>query len=171
MLLGRDPMAELTRRDLAKAAGVAGAAVALTQISGAPAIVKAAPEHVKYGVIGTGGRGGYLIKHLTKVDNGRCSAVCDVDPKRMDQVAAVIGTSPAKYKDYRELLADKNVEAVIIAVPLFEHFRVTHDSLLAGQHILLEQRLVVQTGEGHMLRALGAQHTQERFPGGPARRY
>ena len=47
-------MADLTRRDLAKAAGVAGAAVALTQMSGAPAIVKAAPEQMKYGVIGTG---------------------------------------------------------------------------------------------------------------------
>src|SRR5258708_32175613 len=99
MLLGRDPMADLTRRDLAKAAGVAGAAVALTQISGAPAIVKAAPEQVKYGVIGTGGRGGYLIKHLTKGDNGRWNAVCDWDPQRMNEGAAGIATPPRQDQD------------------------------------------------------------------------
>ena len=164
-------MSDLTRRDLAKAAGVAGAAVALTQMTGAPAIVKAAPDQVKYGVIGTGGRGGYLLKHLTKVDNGRCSAVCDVDPKKMEQVAAVIGTSPAKYKDYRELLADKNVEAVIIAVPLFEHFRVTQDALLAGKHIFCEKSLVFKPEEAHMLRALVAQHPKQCFQVGLQRRY
>src|SRR5579863_9248377 len=128
-----------SRRDVVIAAG---AAAALTSIQGAPAIVKAAPDQVKYGVIGTGGRGGYLLKHLTKVDSGRCAAVCDLDPNKMDQVAALIGTNPSKYKDYRELLADKNVEAVVIAVPLFEHFRVTQDALLAGKHILCEKSLV-----------------------------
>src|SRR5260370_11601127 len=108
-----------SRRDVVKVAGAAGAAAALTRIQGAPAIVKAAPEQVKYGVIGTGGRGGYLIKHLTKVDNGRCTAVCDVDPKRMEQVAAVIGTSPAKDKEYRELLAGKKGQTSILAGPPF----------------------------------------------------
>ena len=125
-------MQDLTRRDVVKAAGVAGAAAALTQIVGAPAIVKAAPEQVKYGVIGTGGRGGYLVKHLAKIDNGHCAAICDLDPKKMDQVSLVIGTNPSKYKDYRELLADKNVDAVIIAVPLFEHYKVTKDAIDAG---------------------------------------
>src|SRR5438105_1404034 len=83
-----------SRRDVVKVAGAAGAAAALTRIQGAPAIVKAASEQVKYGVIGTGGRGGYLLKHLTKVDNGRCAAVSNVDSKKMDQVALVIGTNP-----------------------------------------------------------------------------
>src|SRR5260370_33212170 len=89
----------------------------------------------------------------------------------MDQVAAVIGTSPAKYKDYRELLADKNVEAVIVAVPLFEHFRVTQDSLLAGKHILCDKRLGFKTEEAHMLRALVAQHPKQCFQVGLQRRH
>src|SRR5689334_17202338 len=109
-----------TRRDVVKAAGVLTAAAAVTELQGAPAILKvrAASEQMKYGVIGTGGRGSYLLKHLTKIDNGRCAAICDLDDARLDKAAATIGTSPAKYKDYRELLADKNVEAVLIAVPL-----------------------------------------------------
>jgi predicted dehydrogenase len=162
-------MEDITRRDLVKAAGAAGAAAVLLQ--GAPAIVKAAPEQVKYGVIGTGGRGGYLLKHLTKIDNGRCAAVCDLDPKKMDQVATLIGTNPAKYKDYRELLADKNVEAVIIAVPLFEHYRVTKDALDAGKHVFCEKSLVFKPEEAHMLRAQVAQHPKQVFQVGLQRRY
>ena len=162
-------MEDITRRDLVKAAGAAGAAAVLLQ--GAPAVVKAAPEQVKYGVIGTGGRGGYLLKHLTKIDNGRCAAVCDLDPKKMDQVATLIGTNPAKYKDYRELLADKNVEAVIIAVPLFEHYRVTKDALDAGKHVFCEKSLVFKPEEAHMVRAQVAQHPKQVFQVGLQRRY
>src|ERR1700692_491146 len=160
-----------TRRDVVKAAGVAGAAAALNSFQGAPAIVKAAPDQVKYGVIGTGGRGGYLLKHLTKVDNGRCVAVCDVDPKKMDQVAVVIGTNPSKYKDYRELLADKNVDAVIIAVPLFEHYKITKDTLDAGKHVFCEKSLVFKPEEADMLLAQVAQHPKQLFQVGLQRRY
>ena len=53
---------------------------AVTLAAAAPAFLKAAnTDQVKFGVIGTGGRGSYLLKHLTKVDNGRCVAICDVD--------------------------------------------------------------------------------------------
>lgn len=164
-------MQDLTRRDVVKAAGVAGAAAALTQIVGAPAIVKAAPEQVKYGVIGTGGRGGYLLKHLAKIDNGHCAAICDLDPNKMDKVSLVIGTNPSKYKDYRELLADKNVDAVIIAVPLFEHYKVTKDALDAGKHVFCEKSLVFKPEEAHMVRAQVAQHPKQTFQVGLQRRY
>ena len=134
-------------------------------------MVKAAGEQFKYGVIGTGGRGGYLLKHLKKVDNGRCVAVCDIDPNKMDTVAALIGTNPQKYKDYRELLADKNVEGVIIAVPLFEHYRVTKDALDAGKHVFCEKSLVFKPEEIHMLRAQVAQHPKQILQVGLQRRY
>ena len=82
-----------TRREVVKIAGVAtAAAAAISQFQGAPAIVKAAPDQMKYGVIGTGGRGSYLLKHLTKIDNGRCAAVCDVDDVRLDKAVTIIGT-------------------------------------------------------------------------------
>ena len=84
-------------------------------------------------MIGTGSRGNYLLKHLTKVDNGHCTALCDLNSEALDEAALTIGTNPKKYKDYRELLADKDVDAVLIAVPLYEHFQVTKDSLAGGQ--------------------------------------
>jgi predicted dehydrogenase len=162
-----------TRRDVVKAAGVVTAAAAIAEFQGAPAILKvhAASDQMKYGVIGTGGRGSYLLKHLTKVDNGHCAAICDLDEARMDKASATIGTSPSKYKDYRELLADKNVEAVVIALPLFEHYQVTKDALDAGKHILCEKSLVFKPEEIHALRALVAQHPKQVLQVGLQRRY
>jgi predicted dehydrogenase len=159
-----------TRRDVVKAAGVAAAAGAL---QGAPAILKvhAASDQMKYGVIGLGGRGSYLLKHLTKVDNGRCVAVCDLDDAKMDKAAGIIGTNPAKHKDYRELLADKNVDSVIIAVPLFEHYQVTQDTLQAGKHTFCEKSLVFKPEEIHALRALAAQYPKQVLQVGLQRRY
>ena len=65
-----------TRRDVVKAAGVVTATAAVAGLEGAPAILKvhAASDQMKYGMIGAGGRGSYLLKHLTKVENGRCAA-------------------------------------------------------------------------------------------------
>src|ERR1700677_2069448 len=90
------------RRDVVKMAGAASAAVG-------PFIqkVKAANDQVQYGFIGTGSRGTYLLGHLSKIDNGRCVAVCDLDPDHATKGAEVIGTNPQKFKDHRELLAAK----------------------------------------------------------------
>ena len=127
---------DLSRRDLVKLAGVAGAAVAAgASIARAPAILKVRADsaQVKYGMIGTGSRGDYLLGHLTKIDNGYCTALCDLNPEALDKAATDIKTNPKKYKDYRELLADKDIEAVLIAVPLYAHFPITRDCLRSGE--------------------------------------
>ena len=160
--------ADITRREAVK---LAGAATVLA--AGAPFIqtVKAANNQMQYGVIGTGGRGSYLLKHLTKIDNGRCVAVCDVNQAALDKAAQITGTNPAKFKDYRELLSQKNVDAVIIAVPLYMHFPVTKDTLLAGKHVLCEKSLVFKPEEVHALRALVAEHPKQVLQVGLQRRY
>ena len=160
-----------SRRDVIKVAGAATAAAAITQLQSAPAIVRANTDQVKYGVIGTGGRGSYLLKHLTKVDNGHCAAICDLDDEKLARAAGIIGTNPSKYKDYRELLSDKNVEAVFVTVPLFEHFKVTKDTLQAGKHTFCEKSLVFKPEEVHALRALYAQYPKQVLQVGLQRRY
>jgi predicted dehydrogenase len=157
---------DLSRRDVVKMAGVASAAVG-------PFIqtVKAANDQVQYGFIGTGSRGSYLLGHLAKMDNGRCTAVCDINQTALDHGAEVIGTNPQKFKDYHELLAAKNIDAVLIAVPLFEHFRVTKDALLAGKHVFCEKSLVFKPEEVLGLRALVAERPKQIMQVGLQRRY
>lgn len=164
----------LTRRDVVKMAGAAGvAAIAAKHLVGAPAIqtVKAANDRVQFGIIGLGGRGSFLLKRLLAVDNGHCVAVCDVDQTALDKGPQIIGTNPAKFKDYRELLAQKNVDAVIIAVPLYLHFPLTRDALLSGKHTFCEKSLVFRPEEYHALRKLVHEHPKQVFQVGLQRRY
>ena len=158
-----------SRRDFVKTAGAVTAAVSIS----APAIqkVSAANNVVAYGVIGTGGRGSYLLKHMKSVDNGRCIAVCDIDEKNLKNGATTAGTNPATYKDYRELLSRKDIDAVVIATPLYMHFPVTRDALLAGKHVFCEKSLVFRPEEVHALRALANERSKQVLQVGLQRRY
>jgi predicted dehydrogenase len=165
---------DLSRRDLLKAAGaVTAAATALPIVAGAPAIqkVRAANDQVQFGVIGTGSRGSYLLKHLKTIDNGRCVALCDIQQEALDHGVQTIGNSPKTFKDYRELLAQKDVDAVFVTVPLFVHFPLTRDALMAGKNVFCEKCLVFKPEEVHALRALAAEHSKQILQTGLQRRY
>jgi predicted dehydrogenase len=162
---------DLSRRDLLKTAG-AVAAVAAT-VQGAPAIqkVRAANDQVQYGMIGTGSRGSYLLKHLKNIDNGRCVALCDINPENLKHGVDTIGNNPKTFKDYRELLALKDVDAVFVITPLFVHYPLTTDALKAGKHVFCEKCLVFKPQEVHGLRALYAEHPKQILQTGLQRRY
>lgn len=161
--------AEPTRREAARTAGT----VAATALIGAPFIQKAlgANEQVQYGFVGSGGRGQYLLGHMKGLDNGKCVAIADVVEANGKAGAAKIGSNPKLYKDYRELLADKNVDAVCIATPLFTHFPITKDSLDAGKHVFCEKSLVFKPSEVHELRSLANSKPRQILQVGLQRRY
>jgi predicted dehydrogenase len=161
-----DNSQDLSRRDAFKMAGAAGVIAAA-----APAIVKAAGDQVRFGMVGTGSRGDYLLKHLHGIDNGHCAALCDINKEHLDRSAQTIGTNPAKYKDYRELLSRNDVDAVIVTTPLFMHFPVTKDALLAGKHVFCEKSLVFKPEEMAELRTLVAQRPKQVLQVGLQRRY
>ena len=164
---------DLTRREVVQMAGAVSIAAAASKLQGAPAIqkVRGANEQVQYGFIGTGSRGQYLLKHLKTIENGRCVAICDIDENAMKKAAELVPQKPAEYKDYRELLARKDVDAVFIAVPLYMHFPVTKDALLAGKHVFCEKSLVFTAEQVHELRALATQHRKQVLQVGLQRRY
>lgn len=165
----------VSRRAFVQTAGVAtAAAVASKYVAASPAIlkVKAAGAEVKYGFIGPGSRGARLMeRHLTKIDAGRCVAVCDVYQPNLDSAAKIIGTNPDKYNDYRELLARKDVEAVFITVPLYLHYPIMRDALLAGKHVFCEKSLVFKPEEYHGLKKLHQDNPSLMIQVGLQRRY
>src|SRR5436189_5342226 len=133
----------VTRRNFVKTAGAAAA------VASAPAIrrVTAANDQIQYGFIGTGSRGQYLLEHINQTDRGRCVAVCDVYDPNLKKGAETAGSNPKTFKDYRELLSQKDVDCVYIATPLYLHFPVTRDALLAGKHVFCEKSLVFKPEE------------------------
>jgi predicted dehydrogenase len=162
---------DVSRRDFVKTAAAVTAAAAA--IEGAPAIqkVKAANDQVQFGMIGTGSRGSYLLKHLKNIDNGRCVALCDINPENLKHGVETIGNNPKTFADYRELLAQKDVDAVYVTTPLFVHFPLTRDALLAGKHVFCEKCLVFKPEEVHALRALCAERPKQILQTGLQRRY
>ncbi|MBL8292698.1 MAG: Gfo/Idh/MocA family oxidoreductase [Bryobacterales bacterium] len=165
---------DMTRRDAVKVAGAAAVTVAAVRKANAsPRIqtVKAANNQVAYAVIGTGGRGQYHIQHFNGLDGGKCLAVCDVDQAALDKAKAMSKDKPQGYKDYREVLARKDVDAVVIATPLYMHYPVTRDALLAGKHVFCEKSLVFTPEEVHALRKLANEKTNLTLQVGLQRRY
>lgn len=167
---------DVTRRNVVKLAGAAGMAAAVastTKLEGAPAILKvrAASDQVRFGMIGTGSRGSYLLKHLAGIDNGHCVALCDVQDEALDRGVETIGTKPKRFKDYRELLAQNDVDAVFVTTPLYMHFPITRDALQAGKHVFCEKALVFKPEEVHAIRALSKEHPKQTLQTGLQRRY
>ena len=160
---------DLTRRDAVKATGAAAFAAAAS----GPWIqkVKAAGNQVNFAVIGTGGRGYYHIGHLNGIDSGRCVAVCDIDDKALAKAKEHSKDKPQGYKDYKEVLSRQDIDAVIISTPLYVHYPVTRDALLAGKHVFCEKSLVFTPEEVHALRKLYAERPKQVLQTGLQRRY
>jgi len=102
-----------------------------------------ANNRVNIGVIGTGGRGSGIIKLLNQIPNCEVIAVCDTLPFRLEKSFDLIknNKNPKSYADYRKLLDDKNIDAVIIATPLNTHDQIAVDALDADKHVYCEKTL------------------------------
>ena len=82
----------------------------------------------------------------------RVSAICDVyEPNLENAISAaskIPGTQPKIYRNYRELLADKDVQAVLIATPEHWHYQMVLDALAAGKDIYVEKPLCQTPEQG-----------------------
>ena len=96
--------------------------------------------NLKVGVIGIGNMGSAHASCVAsgKIEGMELVALCDTIPSRQEYCRTTF-PSTAVYSDYQQLLQDKNVEAVIIAVPHPLHSKLASDALRAGKHVLLEK--------------------------------
>ena len=102
---------------------------------------------VRVGVIGVGYLGRLHAQKLATLDDVRFAGVCDADAARGKTVAAECGT--AFFEDHRRLLA--GVDAVTIAVPTTEHYRIARDAMRAGVHVLLEKPIAAAVRDARSL--------------------
>jgi myo-inositol 2-dehydrogenase/D-chiro-inositol 1-dehydrogenase len=96
---------------------------------------------VSFGIIGTGGRGRYVGTHMAKDPRARLAAICDVFPDRLDQArTSVPGADKATaFRNYQDLLAMKELDAVLIATPVFLHPEHFEAAVGSGKHIYCEK--------------------------------
>ena len=123
----REPV--FTRRTAMKAAMVPFAAVRGT----------AANSAIKVGLIGSGSRGTFVAGLMSRNTPARLVALCDIVDGKMEKAAQSIGLDhPKLYKDLRQLLAS-DVDAVIIATPVFLHPEHFEKAVQSGKHVYLEK--------------------------------
>jgi len=128
------------RSFLQKSGFLAGGILLQNQITKA---IEAEKAPVKIAIIGCGDRGTGLIKTIQTLPLlFRVTAICDVLEFRLEHAKDILGDAKHEnYTNFHQLLKSKNVDAVIIAVTLSEHFEIARASLLAGKHIYLEKTM------------------------------
>lgn len=171
-----------TRREFLNTSGILAAGAGLTASlpglfaanSAAAADSTSPNEQIRIGCIGVGKQGNYnLGQHTPNV-----VAVCDVDALHLglakERVEKEVGKKCAAYGDYRKLLDDKNVDAVIVTTPDHWHALMTIDACAAGKDVYCEKPLTLTIAEGQaMVRAArrtkrivqtgSGQRSEERF--------
>lgn len=104
----------------------------------------------RIGIIGPGSRGQHLMSFLVQNPKVEIVALCDVYKPSIE--AALIMAPKAKvYTDYKKLLEDKNVDAVLIATPLHLHYQIVIDSFDAGKHVFCEKSIAYSMEETHQI--------------------
>lgn len=131
---------------------------------------KSAPSNrIQVGIIGCGRNAiGHDIPQLARFGQARIIAVCDVDSDRADACSEIIRENYvaatqengglrgnweiAVYYDYREMLLNKEVDAVVISLPDHQHAVVCVHAVQAGKHVYLQKPATLTIEEGKILR-------------------
>jgi len=152
----------LTRRDFLEKSGwvvAAGlAAGALSKFARDSAVAEEAPagsprpsspsDKVVMGFVGTGGRGRHLMSLFKSHPDVEIAAVSDVNARHREEAVRVSGGKAKPYRDYRELLARKDIDAVVVATNGHWHALPAIDACAAGKDIYVEKPLALTIQEG-----------------------
>ena len=136
-----------TRRDL-----LSGAAAAFTT-SLFTGRVRGANDRVAVGFIGLGAMGSGNLGYAMKVPEAQPVALCDVYQPHLERAeAAAEGRIHAQgVKDFREILADKSIDAVCISTPDHWHAYMTVEACKAGKDVYVEKPSCVYVDEGQKM--------------------
>ncbi|WP_321474899.1 Gfo/Idh/MocA family oxidoreductase [uncultured Paludibaculum sp.] len=105
-----------------------------------------AAERISLGVIGSGGRGTFVMGVFQKDPAVQVGAICDVYEPNLERALSAAakaqgGVSPKSYRNHHQLLDDKSIDAVLVATPEHWHHRMVLDALAAGKDVYVEKPL------------------------------
>ncbi len=131
-------MAELTRRNFVV---VPATALSASRVHGAN-------DRVRLGIIGTGGRGSYLMGRANQCSNIQWVALCDAWDLRRDKAAQLAGSGVEKFADYRRLLDRKDIDGLIVATWDNTHSLIASDACHAGKDVYVEKPMTSKPLQG-----------------------
>lgn len=146
-------MEQHNRREFIKEFGLIGGSLLLSTSPWFSAFSqqdKTLGSRARIGIIGPGSRGQHLMGFLAKNPKVEIVALADVYQSSID-AALKIAPKAKVYNDYRSLLDDKNVDAVIISTPLDRHYTMAIDAFDAGKHVFCEKALAYTIEETYSI--------------------
>jgi predicted dehydrogenase len=114
-----------------------------------------ANEKFNIGVIGCNGMGWSNTSSFLKMNDVDLIGICDVDSnvikKRLTDYSSLRKNTPKSYGDYRELLNNKEIDAVIIGSPDHWHCKMMVDAVKAGKHVYVEKPIANSIAECNLM--------------------
>lgn len=146
----------ITRREFLDTLAVGAAGMAIGSTAKSYAQILGSNDRLNFAVIGLNSR---AYAHLSSLKANQSAAhisyVCDVDSTILDKFAGntqkAMGYAPAKEKDFRKVLASKDVDAITIATPDHWHAPLAIAGLQAGKHVYVEKPCSHNPAEGALL--------------------
>lgn len=109
-----------------------------------------AGDRPNLGLIGAGGRGRFLAGEFKEI-GFQIPAVCDVYTPNLEAGLKLASTGAQGHKDYRRLLDDKSIDAVVVATPDHWHAQMVIDAVHAGKDVYVEKPLCHTIEEGYRM--------------------
>ncbi len=131
----------MKRRDFIVKGGLVTAAMGTSSTVVGKVFSQSPNDALNIGVIGTGDRGGGLIPFINQIPNFNVAACCDVLPFRLEKAVARAEGKATAYKDYRKLLENKDLDAILVSTPLNTHSKIAMDAIDAGKHVYCEKTM------------------------------
>lgn len=132
----------MKRREFIVKGSLASAALTTSTFAmGSVISCKNSSDILNIGVIGTGDRGRGLIPNINRIKNFNVIACCDVLPFRLEKGLNAVNGKAEGYNDYRKLLDNKDIDAILVSTPFSTHSKIAIDALDAGKHVYCEKTM------------------------------
>lgn len=156
------------RRSFVKKSALLGSGLLMAN----PLLAHFAAEPVRIAMIGCGDRGKGVLSVIKKLpEKFKTVGYCDVLDFRLTETQKYVPAGTPSFKDYHAVLDNKNVDAVFIATPLSEHFKIAKDAVLAGKHVYVEKTMTYNIDQALALRKLVKAYPKQVFQVGYQYRY
>ena len=130
---------------------VGGAACMAASGVVAPRSALGANDRIRFGLIGAGGRGKEIFRAALRCPNVEAVAVADVYTRRLEEAKA-IAPAVKTYSDFRRLLDDKSIDAVLIATPQHQHALNFVAAIQAGKDVYQEKTMAFNPDHARRMR-------------------
>ncbi len=110
-------------------------------------------EKVRIGIIGIGNIGSSHVVRCNALPNTDLTAVCDVDPDAFKRIEESVRKRLQLYTDVEKFLSEAPIDAVIVAVPHYDHPDLAIAAMEHGKHVMVEKPIAVHKAEAERLLA------------------